>query len=255
LNGFLGLDPDTAYFLLVLCVAFISSIVGAVSGFGGGLIVTPFVAPLFGIKGVVPVMTLALLLGNAGRIWVYRRDVDWARIARIALFVMPGVVIGTFIYNAIPVRVAAFVIGAFLIASIPLRWALKGRAFAASPGTVSAIGFAFGVMTGSTPGAGVVMVSLLLSLGLSGPALVGTDAVIGLTVAIVKTAMFGSFSLVDAKVIATGLAIGGIMLPGAYAGRWLVTNLSMAMHVRMIEAVVCLAGGWFIWKGLVPDAS
>ena len=51
----------------VLLASFGSAIVGGVGGFGTGIILTAVLVPLIGVKAVVPVLSLAGVIINAGR--------------------------------------------------------------------------------------------------------------------------------------------------------------------------------------------
>ena len=71
----MGLDWNSVDLAIALSAAFFSSILGALSGFGAGILVMPFLVPLVGVKGVVPVMAVAMIIANVARIWVYRTHV------------------------------------------------------------------------------------------------------------------------------------------------------------------------------------
>lgn len=235
---------------LLMVVAFFASIISASSGFGGGLLITPFLIPIVGVKGVVPVMAVAMMLGNFSRVWVYRTEVRLRYAMRIALFVLPGVVLGTLIFQKLPPRAVAIIIGCFLIGSVPLRRFLRGRPLQLSGVKLPIIGVSFGVLTGSTPGAGVLLLSLLLGTGLTGPALIGTDAAIGITVHMTKATMFSSLDLLDSSRVMLGLMIGIATIPGAYVARWLLTRLSVKVHTTLTEILVVIAGLSFLWRAL-----
>ncbi|WP_210496649.1 sulfite exporter TauE/SafE family protein [Microvirga antarctica] len=242
----MALEP--LYVVLLIVGAIASSIFGAISGFGGGLMVTPFLVPVVGFKGIVPVMTIAMIFGNGMRLWVYRRSVQPRFIGIISIAVIPGIVVGTMIYDSLSPRMAAAVIGLFLIASIPLRWALKSKPIEPTPPRIAIVGFVFGIITGSSTGAGVILLSLLLGMGLSGTALIATDAVVGVLVNLMKTVMFGGLDLIDRDRLLIGVAVGLAMMPGAFVGRWLVERLPMRVHVALIETVVSGVGIWFLWR-------
>ena len=242
------MDWSTVDFAIALTVAFLSSILGALSGFGGGILVMPFLVPLVGIKGVVPVMAVAMMIANFARFWVYRKDVRLDLLGTLTLAVLPGVFIGTYIYQSMPVRFVAVFIGLFLFASIGLRRLLSGRSISLGRSGIIGGGFLFGVLTGSTPGAGVLLVAMLLGMGLGGPTLVGTEAVIGILVSIVRTGMFSVYDLLNAPELVIGLGIGLATIPGAFAARWMITRLSAAVHVSIIEVMVLLAGASFLWR-------
>ena len=234
--------------VIALIAVLLSSILGALSGFGGGILVMPFLVPLVGVKGVVPVMAVAMLIANFSRFWVYRTDVKSDILVRIPLAVFPGVVLGAYIYQLLPEQVVAVVIGIFLIGSIALRRALKGRTIAFGPSGIVAWSFTFGVLTGSTPGAGVVLVVLLLGMGMSGPALIATDAVVGMLTSVTKAVMFSRFDLLDQSSLMVGVLIGAATIPGAFAARWMIRNLSASIHVGLVEIMVVIAGASFLWR-------
>jgi uncharacterized protein len=242
----LSLEP--LHLGLLVGLAFCSSVLGASSGFGGGLMVTPFLIPFVGVKGVVPVMTVALTLGNLSRVWVYRSDLSARFALRIMLPVVPGVMVGTIIFQKLPANAVAVIIGCFLIASVPLRRLLKRRLLQPGAKSLTIIGFGFGVLTGSTPGAGVLLLSLLLGTGLTGPALIGTDAAIGVAVSLTKVSMFSTLELLDRDRLLLGLLLGTAMFPGAYLARWILSVLLVRVHTILTEVLVVVAGISFLWR-------
>lgn len=239
---------DAGHFALLGLIAFAAAVVGGVSGFGAGLLVTPFLMPVVGVKGVVPVMAVAMVLGNASRFWVYRHHVRRDIILKILIPAIPGVVIGTLVYDLLPRDALAAAIGGFLIVSIPLRRWLKKTEVTPKPGAIVSVSGLFGMVSGALPGGGVVLMPLLLGLGLTTGSLVGTDAVIGIGVTITKIAMFGTLDLLDVDLLLAGLLVGICMVPGAFGARWLIDRLHVTVHTILIEALVAFSGVSFIWS-------
>lgn len=238
-------DP---YLFVVLAAACVSAVLGALSGFGGGVLVMPFLIPLVGVKGVVPVLAVAMFIANISRYWVFRKDVELGVALPMMATIAPGLVIGASIYAFLPERVVAALIGFILFGSIYLRRSLKGRRLELSRVATAGAGFGFGVLNGGAAGSGVIMVAILLGMGLSGPALVATDAVLGILAAIVKAAVFSSFDLLDLELALLGLLIGLATFPGALIARELVRRVSASVHVALIEAMTVVAGLIFVWK-------
>ena len=244
----MDLDWNSVDLAIAVSAAFLSSILGALSGFGAGILVMPFLVPLVGIKGVVPVMAVAMIIANIARIWVYRTHVRFDLLGSLVLAIIPGVFVGTYVYKSLPVDFLAVFLGVFLIASIGLRRLLSGRSIQVNRGGLVAGGFVFGVLTGTTPGVGVLLIACLLGMGLAGPALVGTDAVVGLLITLVRTGMFSYYGLIRVPELTLGIAIGLATFPGAFAARWMINRLSAAVHVWIIEAMVLFAGLSFLWR-------
>lgn len=233
---------------IAVTAAFLSSILGALSGFGGGILVMPFLVPLVGIKGVIPVMAVAMIIANMARIWVYRTHVRYDILGTLIAAIIPGVFVGTYVYKSMPVDFLAAFLGVFLIASIGLRRLLAGRSIKVGGAGLIVGGFIFGVLTGTTPGVGVLLIACLLGMGLGGPALVGTDAVVGLLISFVRTGMFSLYGLIRIPELAIGIIVGLATFPGAFAARWMINRLSATVHVWIIEAMVVFAGASFLWR-------
>ena len=59
--------PSATTLLLLLAAALPTAIVGGVVGFGTGLTMLPLLVWAVGVRASVPVLTLALLIGNCSR--------------------------------------------------------------------------------------------------------------------------------------------------------------------------------------------
>jgi len=245
-----GADIGPAGFLILGAIAFFGSILGGISSFGAGLIVTPFLMPVVGVKAVVPVISVAMTIGNLSRFWVYRHQVDMPTVLKIMVPALPTVIIGTLIYDLLPQRELAIMIGLFLLVSIPLRRSFAKRAVTPTAGVVVGFSGVFGLISGALPGGGVVLMPLLLGLGLVRGAIVGTDAVIGAAVNVIKIGMFGKLDLINQELLIAGVLVGLCMVPGAYGARWLIDRLHVRVHTAIIEVLVVFSGLSFIWTGL-----
>ena len=51
-----------------------AAVIGGIGGFGTGIILTAALAPLIGVKAVMPVLAVAGVIINAGRFWFYRDE-------------------------------------------------------------------------------------------------------------------------------------------------------------------------------------
>lgn len=241
------LSATTAWQLaLVAAVAFAGGVLGGISAFGTGLLITPFLVPILGVKAVVPVMSVAMVFGNLARFWANRRATDLALCRRILLPAVPFVVLGTLVYDALPAEALGVVIGAFLVASVPLRRTLKGRAIAPGPLALGATAAVFGLVSGTVPGGGVLLMPVLLGMGCRGGTLIGVDGLIGAAVNVVKIVAFGQLALLDASLAASGVLVGLLTIPGAFTARWIVDRLSIGVHTGIVETMVVAAGALLV---------
>src|SRR5919108_5758005 len=91
--------------LVIGAASFIAGTCSGMTGFGGGLLLPPVLAPIIGVQPIVPVLSFAMLMTNAHRLWLYRRHADLKLIGAVLLTIVPAVVIGTTIYLAMPAHV------------------------------------------------------------------------------------------------------------------------------------------------------
>ena len=229
---------DPAIFAWVLVAAFGSAIVGGMGGFGTGVILTAVLIPIIGVKAVVPVLSLAGILINAGRFWFYRRDVNWVVLQRVLPAAIPFVYFGTLIYEKLDARPLGVLIACVLIASLPLRRYLKSRNIQVGPNGQLAGGALFGLTNGFASGMGIILVSLLLGAGLSGTAVLATDALITIFIDLLRAALFGRVNLLTWDAALLGLMIGIATLPGSWVASLLVNRMGAKLHVVFIEGLI-----------------
>jgi len=138
-----------------------------------------------------------------------------------------------------------------LVASVPLRRLMRRRGVALSSRGLAAACFAWGPFAGGTVGAGIILLSLLMAAGLEGAAVVATDAVVSIGIGLTKFAIFGLAGVVNAKVIAIALLIGGVALPGAFLAKALIERLPLHVHTTILDAVVIGGGAVMIVNAFV----
>jgi uncharacterized membrane protein YfcA len=224
-----------------------AAIVGGMGGFGTGVILAAALVPLIGVKAVVPVMAVAGVIINAGRFWFYRESLERRTLAVVVVSALPFLVFGTWLYSVLDARTVGTILGAAVIASVPVRRILKKRAMTlGTPGLALGSGI-FGLASGLATGTGVILVSLLLGSGMSGPAVLATDALVSIVLDLTKAALFQRFNLLDAQAFFTGVVIGVASIPGSAIAAALVTRLGARLHVAFLETLIVLGGASMLW--------
>ena len=238
--------------LLIGAAAFIAGTCSGMTGFGGGLLLPPILAPIMGVERVVPVLSFAMLMTNAHRLWLYRKHANLRLIGAVLVTVVPAVVIGTTIYLAMPPHAISFVLGSFLLLSIPIGRFLARRKLQLGPAGLSIAGGLFGIISGTTPGAGMLMVPLLLGAGLVGEAFLATDASISIAVNLTKAVIFNQLGSLPFDLLAIGLVIGACTIPGNYLARWILRRTSVRVHTRLLELIVLIGGLSLLARPFLP---
>ena len=113
------LDPVTLAVVALLGLG--AAVIGSVGGFGTGIILTAALAPLIGVKALVPVLAVAGVIINAGRFWFYRRSLERRTFVIVLSSALPFLVLGAWIYSILDARALGTVLGLVIISSVPLR--------------------------------------------------------------------------------------------------------------------------------------
>jgi uncharacterized protein len=244
----LGIPLST--YLAVAALAAVVSVVAGVAGYGTGLLLPLALVPAIGPEATVPVLGVTALFANFGRILAFRRDIDWGKVWRLALPALPGVMIGAGFNAWLSGPGVLIVLGSTMLAMIPLRRWIAHRGLVLPPWGVIPAGFAFGLLSGGTAGAGVILIAILGTFGLVGPALIATDAMISLITGSLKSLTFGALGALTPPLVAFAVVIGLATLPGGFAARAILRKLPVKAHAALLEAVILVGGAMLLWRGL-----
>jgi uncharacterized protein len=239
------LDPFTLAAVALLGLG--AAVIGAVGGFGTGIILTAALTPLIGVKALVPVLAVAGVIINSGRFWFYRKSLDRRTLVVVLASALPFLVLGAWIYSVLDARTLGVVLGLVILASVPLRRLLKKHEIVLGTPGLAAGGGVFGLASGVATGTGVILISLLLGSGLAGPAVLATDALITIALDFSKALLFQRFDLLDGQHFFAGVVIGVASIPGSALGAWLVARLHAHLHVLFMEALILFGGGFMLW--------
>ena len=244
------MDFSNTTLALILAVSFASAIIGGMGGFGTGIMLTAALTPILGIKAVVPILALAGIIINGGRFWFYRRDFD----IRIVKLMLPPalllLLLGTYLYQKLDAAHLSIAIGVVVMLAIPARRFLQSRNLHLGATGLVIGGGLFGFLNGLASGMGVVLVSLLLGAGLTGTAILATDALITIAVDISRALLFSKFDLLSTQGLGLGLMIGLASLPGSWIASRLVHKLGAKLHIVVIEALIVVGGISIVVHGL-----
>lgn len=239
---------DAPALALVAVLGIIAAVVGGMGGFGTGIILTAALAPFIGVKNVIPVLAVAGAIINGGRFWFYRHSLQRQTLALVLACALPFLVLGTWIYSVLDARAVGTVLGIVVVLSVPLRRALNRRRVALGKTGLAIGSSVFGLASGATSGVGVIMISLLLGMGMTGPAVLATDSMVSIVLDLCKAALFQRFSLLDEQAFVTGVVIGVATIPGSAIAAWLVNRMHAHLHVFFMEGLILVGGASLLWN-------
>jgi uncharacterized membrane protein YfcA len=227
---------------LIAAMAIVASLVGGVAGYGTGALMPLVLVPIVGAEPVVPIIAISALFTNSSRVFAFRNVIDWRRVLLIVVCALPTTMLGAWGYTMLTGRGAMLVIGTMMALSVPLRRLSRRHGLTLREGGLAVASVLWGFVVGGTSGAGIILLSLLMAVGLQGGAVIATDAAISVAIGIVKIGVFGVFGAVTPKVVAVALLIGCVAFPGAFLAKALVDRLPLHVHTAILDAVV-IGGG------------
>jgi uncharacterized membrane protein YfcA len=228
--------------LLIAAMGIVASLIGGVAGYGTGALMPLVLVPIVGAEPVVPIIAISALFTNTSRAAAFNQVIDWRRAFIIIAAAIPTTMLGAWGYTMLTGTGAMLVIGTMMALSVPLRRLSRKHGLTLSEGGLAISSFVWGFIVGGTSGAGIILLSLLMAVGLQGAAVIATDAAISVVIGVVKIGVFGVFGAVTAKVIAVAVLIGVVAFPGAFLAKALVERLPVHVHTAILDAVV-IGGG------------
>ncbi len=239
-------DVSLTQLALIAGLAAFSAIAGGVAGYGTGALMPLVLVPIVGAAPVVPIIAISALFTNSARVLAFRHKLVPRRAIIALVAALPTCVLGAWLYTLLSGRGAAIVIGATLIATVPLRRVLKKRGHRLGEKGFAAAAAVWGIFVGGTTGAGVILLSLLMAAGLEGAAVIATDALVSIVMGVIKFSVFAVAGAITPTVLLVGLVIGCIGFPSTFVARLIVERLPVHVHTAMLDAVVLIGGGVMI---------
>jgi uncharacterized protein len=238
--------PDALGWLALAVGAIVASTVGGVAGFGTGVIMIPLIAWTLGVKATVPVLTVAMFLGNSARVWFSRHEVHGRVAAAFLVGAIPTGLVGAMLYSRIEGEWISRILGVFLLSAVPLRRWLAAHDVRVRLRHFPLVGAVFGFLSSLVGATGPVMSPFFLGYGLRRGAFVATDALCTVGMYVTRAFVFHRYDLMTRPVVAVGLGIGVIMIGGAWTGRRLLDRMSEGAFLRLIEILIVLFGLQFL---------
>jgi len=235
--------------IAVIAAALVASILAAVAGFGGAVIMLPVLVWEFGIQDAIPILTVAQLIGNLSRVIFNKRELRWPVVWRFALGAVPAAVIGGIIFATAPAAALVRLLGVFLIVMVVYRHTHWGKSARLTLRGFVPLGAASGILSAVLGTVGPFAAPFFLSYGLIKGAYIGTEAMTAVIMHITKLGVYGSYSLVGIHTLLIGVAIGAVMILGTYVGKRLLNKVPESIFPHIIEGTMLVAGMLFIIRG------
>jgi hypothetical protein len=237
-------------YALLLAAGLFAGTLGGIVGTGSSLVMMPILVVMFGPRQAIPIMAIASILGNLGRVIAWWREIDWRACAAYCVTAVPGAMMGARLLLEIPPGLAETALGLFFLSLIPLRRWLARRDFRVSATHLMLLGGPLGVLTGVVASTGPLTVPLFTFYGLERGAFLGTEAASSIGMYVAKVATFQAFGAMSSAVALRGVGVGLTLMAGSFVGRFVVLRLSGAAYRSLIDGLMLCSGASLLWAAL-----
>jgi uncharacterized protein len=234
-------------YLAVLVVGVIAGILSGVAGTGASMMLMPVLVMLYGPQHAVPIMAIAAVMGNLGKMLAWWRDIDWRACAAYCATATPGAVLGVRTLLVLPPHGVELALGIFLVAMIPTRRWLAQRSIRLSLFHLALIGGPVGFLTGIVVSTGPITVPVFMSYGLVKGAFLATEAAGSLAVYCTKIAVFRRFGALPSDIVVKGLITGSSLMAGSFAARRIVVRMAPHAFKLLVDALMLSSGLSLLW--------
>ena len=235
---------------LLAATALVASVLSALTGTGGGVLLLPVMVLLFGVRDGVPMYAVAQLIGNLSRVGLNWTDIRREVVLWFALGAVPTAILGAWLFTQTPESVLTRLLGGFLLLSVAGQRLMRARMRDGFPVPwFTPIGAVFAFVSALMGSAGPFLAPFYLAFGLVKGAYIGTEALGTAVMHVVKLVTYHQGDALSATAVLTGLGLGPIMLLGAILGKRLLARISAVHFVWMVEAVLVVFGLLFLIRG------
>jgi uncharacterized membrane protein YfcA len=256
--------------IVYLSVAsFFAWIVSTLAGGGSPFILIPLVNLLMGSAAVPPVITIGMFFGNAHRVFLFWREIDWVLTAWYAPGAIAGAILGAYTFTQIHLDWLQLVIGVFLIVSAVLFELEKKPEklddklddklaeelipedikpkFQLKAWYIMPAGFLKAYVSGLVGTTGPVLNPFYLRYGLVKEKMIATKATHMTIIHLVKIITYGAFAAMSKEQIVAGLAIGLAAVPANLVGKYILSRMSPDQFRQIVLAFMGVGGIWMLW--------
>ena len=241
--------PDASALLVpavVALTALAASVLAAVAGFGGAVVLLPVLVWAFGVREAVPILTVVQMVGNGARVALNRRELVWPVVGWFSLGAVPSAALGGMLFVTAPTPFLQRLLGLFLLAAVVYRHTAAGRRARLPLRGFAGLGAAAGFGSALLGTVGPVVAPFFLSYGLVKGAYIGTEAAATVVMHTTKLVAYGGAGVLGSGAALTGLALAPAMFAGSWVGKRVLARVTERAFATIIDAVLLVSGALLI---------
>ncbi len=225
---------ENLFIILAILASFSTSLISAIFGVGGGIILLAFFASFLPPLAIIPVHAVVQLASNGGRVILLRKEIHWPILSTFILGCTFGAIFGGMIVLQIPHELIKLLMGVFIL------WSIYGYLPKFNNKQIffgSIISCSLSVIVGAT---GAFIAAIVNTFKLPKLNHIATVAFVMMTKHILKICVFLvlGFSFVPYMKIMVLMVIGGFL--GTIIGKNIMYKINEKLFRKILNIVLTI---------------
>ena len=236
-------------FALLFVLGTLAWFFSTVAAGGAATLLIPIITFLLGAQMVAPVISVAALIANPSRAFLFRHHVDWQVLRYLLTGSVIGAIIGAWLLTRMDIKIIQIILGVFLISYVlqdklsKTNLAIKMKLHWFFP-----LGFSVSFLSGLIGATGPVHNPFMLSYGLEKERLVATKAINSFAMQLTKLISYGAFGALSVQIAGYGLILGAGAVVGVILARKHLENINVAQFRQYTLFLMFFCGVVMLFK-------
>jgi len=230
-------------FLLLFIFGLITWFFSTIAAGGAATLLIPVITFLLGAQMVAPIISVAALMANPSRAFMFRKEIDW----QVIHYLLPGSIIGA-IFGAwslahINAQFIQILLGLFLISYVLQDKLSNSKLYTKMRlNWFFPLGLCVSFLSGLIGATGPVHNPFMLSYGLVKERLVGTKAINSFIMQLTKLISYGTFGALSSQIASYGIFLGAGAIIGVFLARKHLRNVDIMQFKQYTLALMFICG-------------
>lgn len=235
-------------FILLLVAAYFAAVVSGMAGFGGALLLLPFLIETVGAAHAVPLLTIVQLIGNLSRVFFGFSQIQWKPVSLFLVSAIPFSILGALSFLELPKDLITRFIGAAILLFVALKYIGAINLKASHLLLVVGGGFV-GFLSGLIGSAGPLGAAIFLSLGLPPIAYIASEGITALAMHGVKLAVYQKYITLSPDLWILAATMGLVVIVGTWSAKQVIQHISQNAFERYVAILLVIIALYMIIHG------
>lgn len=240
---------DEKYYLFIL-LAFVSEILGTISGFGSSILFVPIASLFFDFKTVLGITAIFHVFSNLSKIALFRKGVHKEIVLKLGIPAVIFVTIGALITTYMPTKQIELIMNFVLVILAVYLILNSDKPLKQTNTNLYAGGIASGFIAGIAGTGGAIRGITLAAFQLKKEVFIATSALIDLGVDFSRAVIYTSNGYFKKEYLFLIPFLIGISILGSYIGKIILKYTSEAIFRHIVLGVIVLTAVLQIIKHL-----